>query len=107
LVSVSARTGIGSFFAVEIIRLAAFNYDAIRRRRFVHFPFPTVRIISRFTDRIIRDHIIREIVLAGVADLVRFIGPEDKRVAGDNVSFSTFITHTAFAADDEIKFPRC
>lgn len=69
------------FFAVEVGRLGAFHDDVIRWPK--HRPLFAVRIITGVADRIVRDHVVGELVRSGVGDLVRFARSKEERIPGD------------------------
>src|SRR5205814_10059502 len=66
---------------------------------------PAVGIVARFADWIIGDHVIDEVFLAGVAQLMRFVRPEDEGVARHELSSAAFVTDASFAGNDQIKLP--
>src|SRR4026208_2494464 len=94
-----------SFFALEIITFFALNEHPISCRRPVHLPLSTIRIVERFADGIISNHIINEVFLTGVAKLMRFIWPENERVSRPNLSCTILVTHAPFSRDYQIKLP--
>src|SRR5437879_4412916 len=88
--------------AVAVIRRLSFHDD------FVHALFPdrelaAIRIMTGIAARIIGDHIINEIFLARVAELMRLTRSKEKRVAGTDDCRSIFVANASLARHHEIK----
>src|SRR2546428_3686465 len=72
----TTRTGIGSFFAVEVIGLCSFH-DYFFVPLLPHCEFATVRIKTGIAARIIGDDIVNEILLTHVGELVCVARPKE------------------------------
>ncbi len=97
-----------SFFAIEIIGFSSFHDDLIASIC-RHSPFAAVGIVTGITGgtaaaRIIGNDIVNKILITGVAQLVRFAGLKQKRVARTDFSESILVSHAAAPGDDEVKF---
>src|SRR5882757_1305891 len=89
-----------SLFAVEIIRFFSLYDNSIGRGGLIHLPFSTVGIVGRFADWIVRDHIINEVFLTGIDQLMRFVRPENKRNSGHDISCTILVTNAPLPRDD-------
>ena len=88
-----------SFFAIEIIGLASFHDDF-----FMPIcsdgPLAAVGIITGITScaaaaRIISDHVVNKILVATIAELMRFPRLKKEGVARSNLSYSVFVANAA------------
>ena len=60
--------------------------------------------MTAISARIIRDHVVNEIIIAGIGELVRFARAEEKRVAQSDLGPTIFVTHLAAPGNNQIKF---
>src|SRR4029079_18026341 len=88
------------FFALEIIRFFSLYDNSIGRGRLIHLPFPAVRIVARFADWIVCDHIINEVFLAGIAKLMGFVRSENQCVSRHNFRCTILMTNAPLPGDD-------
>ena len=68
-------------------------------------PFVAIGKVEGFANGIISDDIEDKVLRAGVGDLVRFVGSEDKGVAGFDRGGAVFVTDGSGAGDNMIEFP--
>src|SRR5207302_3776962 len=96
-----------SFFSIEVISLGPLHQYFLQGVVY-HRPFAAVGIITGITSRpaaarIIGDHVINEILVASIAELVRFTGLKKEGVARPDFSHSILVAHTAASRDNKIK----
>src|SRR5207248_2636596 len=100
-------TTVDSFFSIEIISLGPLHQYFLQGVVY-HRPFVAVGIITGITSRpaaarIIGDHVINEILVASIAELVRFTGLKKEGVARPDFSHFILVAHTAASRDNKIK----
>ena len=87
--------------ALEVVGLVAFHHDIVRGPE--NRPLFAIGIVTRFADRVVRDHVVTEVVRSGIGDLVRVAWTKEKRVARSDFCHSSFVAHLAAARDDKIE----
>src|SRR6266853_5956180 len=91
-------------FAVKVIGLFSFH-DYAFVTELVDFPFPAIRKVGGFADRIVGDNVIDQIFLAGICDLVRLVRRKNEGVASGHFCRAVLVAGAAFAGDDKVEFP--
>jgi hypothetical protein len=68
-------------------------------------PLVAIRIMIRFTDRIIRDNVKDQVLLAVIGDLVRFAWFKDESVTRFDGCGPFLVPHRTFTREHVVKFP--
>src|SRR5579864_4962912 len=89
--------------SVKVIGVSSFHDDFLA----VFLPnreLPAVRIMAHVAARIVRDNVVKEIFIAGVAELMRFPRSKEKRISGSHLGPATFVTNFSATRNNEIHF---
>src|SRR5206468_5425936 len=87
------------------ISLFSLQNHSILGRRLVYLPLAAVWIVVRLADWIVCDHVINEVFLARINQLMRFVGAEDECVSGHDFSHTILVTNAPLSRDDQIELP--
>src|SRR5207302_4191251 len=96
-----------SFFSIEVISLSPLHHYFLQGVVY-HRPFAAVGIIAGIPSRpaaarIIGDHVINEILVASVAELVRFTGLKQEGIARLDFSDCVLVAYAAAAGNDQVE----